>query len=336
MAPPPGGVVGAGAPAGGVGAVAPGARPGTWVNTLGMQFALIPAGRFDMGSDDHTAVLARNHPTMEPARLADLADERPRHSVQITRAFWMGRHEVTVGQFRRFLALSGHVPESVADGTGGYGWRADYDPARSARGDAFEGRDPRYGWFNPGFPQTDDHPVTNVTWNDAHAMARWLSQQEGARYRLPTEAEWEHACRAGQPSQDEAIGSPAALQGRANLFDQDSAALWPHWQQHAMPWRDGFAFTAPVGSFAPNAFGLHDMLGNVWEWVSDWYADDTYTQPPSKQVDPAGPDDGHVRVRRGGSWHSWALYTRCAYRNVNTAGTRYTLVGMRLVREAGP
>lgn len=305
--------------------------PERWVNSLGMPFVRIPAGAFDMGSQLDPAAMARTFPTMEAKRFAELGDEQPRHRVHIRRAFWLGQHEVTVGQFRRFLAASGHRPESIADGTGGYGYRADYDPAASVRGDAFEGRDPRYSWADPGFAQGDEHPVVNVSWNDAVALARWLSVQEGRRYRLPTEAEWEYACRAGDGRLYPGGDHPAVLQTQANFFDQDSAARWPEWRAHAMPWRDGHAFTAPVGRFAANAFGLHDMLGNVWEWTGDWYAEDAYANGP--RVDPQGADDGHVRVRRGGSWHSWALYTRCGYRNVNTASTRYTLVGIRLLRE---
>lgn len=85
------------------------------------------------------------------------------HEVHISRPFYLGQHEVTVGQFRRFLAESGYQPESVSDGTGGYGYNPQYDPATTQRGDAFEGRDTRYSWRNPGFKQADDHPVVNVT-----------------------------------------------------------------------------------------------------------------------------------------------------------------------------
>ncbi|HET7865558.1 MAG TPA: SUMF1/EgtB/PvdO family nonheme iron enzyme, partial [Burkholderiaceae bacterium] len=166
-------------------------------NSLGMQMVRIPAGEFTMGNAASADEMARLYPQYEARRLNDLKDETPAHRVRITRAFYMARHEVTVGQFRRFLQASGHVPESVADGTGGYGYNAQYDPATTRRGDAFEGRDPRYSWQNPGFAQDDAHPVVNVTWNDAVALARWLSATEQRRYRLPTEAEWEYACRAG-------------------------------------------------------------------------------------------------------------------------------------------
>jgi formylglycine-generating enzyme required for sulfatase activity len=303
-------------------------------NSLGMQMMRIPAGEFLMGSEANEAELARQFPAYERKRLRDLADESPVHRVRLTRPFYMARHEVTVGQFRRFLQASGHVPESVADGTGGYGYNPRYDPATTRRGDAFEGRDPRYSWQTPGFAQSDDHPVVNVTWNDAQALAVWLSRTEQRRYRLPTEAEWEYACRAGTRSHYHGGDAPASLAATANVFDADAAVHWPAWQAFALTSHDGFAFTAPVGQFAPNAFGLHDMHGNVWEWTADWH--DEHYSARSPLDDPQGPADGTVKVRRGGSWHTWPLYARCAYRNWNSTDTRYTLVGIRLVMEATP
>jgi formylglycine-generating enzyme len=315
-------------------ATAQGPAP-VWTNSLGMEFVAVPAGSFWMGSAEPPEALAQAFPLLEQRRFTDLADEAPVHNVRITRPFYLGRHEVTVGQFRQFLAQSGYKPESIADGTGGYGYNAQYDPALTARGDAFEGRDPRYSWNNPGFAQSDNHPVVNVTWNDAQALARWLTEREGVRYRLPTEAEWEYACRAQTRTRYPHGDAPAALTQHANAFDQAAAPLWPRWKQHALPGNDGYAFTAPVGSYAPNAFGLYDMLGNAWEWVSDWHDEGYYAQSPA--ADPQGPPTGSVRVRRGGSWHTWAFYARCGYRNWNSPETRYTLVGMRLLREwSGP
>ncbi|MCL6554888.1 MAG: formylglycine-generating enzyme family protein [Burkholderiales bacterium] len=297
-----------------------------------MEFVLIPAGEFFMGSDEAPAALARDFPAYPLRRFLELVDEAPVHRVRITRPFYLGRHEVTVGQFRRFVEASGYKPESEADGTGGYGFIPAHDPARSPREDAFDGRDPKYSWRNPGFPQSDDHPVVNVTWNDAVALAQWLSEREGRRYRLPTEAEWEYACRAGTRTRYHSGDDPESLLGVANVFDADARPYWPQWAAFALAGHDGFAFTAPVGSFAPNAFGLYDMHGNVWEWTADFYAEDYYAHSPVD--DPQGPATGTVRVRRGGSWHTWAFYARCAYRNWNTEDTRYTLVGIRLVREA--
>ena len=301
-------------------------------NSLGMKFVRVPAGEFTMGSDATPADLAQRFPQYEPIRLRKIDDESPAHRVRITHDFYLGQHEVTVGQFRRFVAQAAYVPESIADGSGGYGYNRDYDPAKTVRGDAFEGRDPKYSWTNPGFKQGDDEPVVNVTWNDALAMARWLSAQERRRYRLPTEAEWEYACRAGTHSHYSNGDDPQALVQIANTFDADAVVNWPRWQDYALAGHDGFAFTAPVGSFPPNAFGLQDMIGNVWEWVSDWYGADTYGNSPP--ADPQGPTSGVRHVRRGGAWHSWALYARCGFRNWNPPQARYTLLGMRLLFEA--
>ena len=305
-----------------------------FTDRLGMRFVRVPAGEFMMGSAESPQALAKAFPHAERRRLTDLADEQPVHRVRLTRDFWLGAHEVTVGQFRQFVQASGYVPESVRDGSGAYGYNPRYDPSRTQRGDLFEGRDPRYSWQNPGFAQTDAHPVVNVTWNDAVAMARWLSEREGVTYRLPTEAEWEYAARAGSRTRYPGGDDPQVLLRSANTFDRETALRWPRWRDQAGHGSDGHAFTAPVGSYAPNAFGLYDMIGNVWEWCADWYAEDYYRRSPTD--DPAGPASGKVRVRRGGSWHTWPLYARVAFRNWNTPETRYVLLGFRLLREQGP
>lgn len=308
--------------------------PAMMENAIGMQLVLIPAGEFLMGTDESLASLKQAYPDYEERRLRDLDDERPRHKVRITRPFYLGKHLVTVGQFARFVAQSGYVPESIRDQTGGYGYNPVYDPEKTERKDAFEGRNPQYSWKTPGFPQGDDHPVLNVTWNDAQALAAWLSEKEKAHYRLPTEAEWEYACRAGSTTRYPNGDDPEGLSFIANTFDADAAPYWPRLAGHALKGHDGFAFTSPVGSFPPNAFGLHDMVGNAWEWTADWYGEDTYARSPL--ADPQGPASGQTKVRRGGSWHTWALYARCAFRNWNTPTTRYTLVGIRLVRDVTP
>ncbi|KRB83865.1 formylglycine-generating enzyme family protein [Noviherbaspirillum sp. Root189] len=300
-------------------------------NSLGMTFVLIPAGEFMMGSDESPESLARSYPQYDQKRFKDLSDEAPVHKVRITQGFYLGQYEVTVRQFRRFVEQSGYVPESEADGTGGYGYNADYDPGRTVRGDAFEGRDPKYSWRNPGFAQSDDHPVVNVSWNDAVAMSKWLSEKEGVPYRLPTEAEWEYAARAGTTTRYHSGDAPQSLPKAANIFDADAVQFWNKWKSYALAEPDGYPFTAPAGSFMPNAFGIYDMHGNAWEWTADWYDESYYAISPVD--DPKGPPTGSVRVRRGGSWHTWPLYARSSYRNWNSQSTRYTLVGMRLVRE---
>nr|WP_220810550.1 formylglycine-generating enzyme family protein [Noviherbaspirillum aridicola] len=301
-------------------------------NSLGMRFVRIPAGEFMMGSEESPESYAKSFPQYERQRFLKLADEAPVHRVRITRPFYLGQYEVTVGQFRRFLEASGYTPESEADGTGGYGYDAAYDAASSSRGDAFEGRNPKYSWRNPGFSQSDEHPVVNVTWNDAAALCKWLSETEGKTYRLPTEAEWEYAARAGTTTRYHSGDDPHSLLKVANVFDAASGRHWKKWAPYALAGDDGYAFTAPAGSFEPNAFGLYDMHGNAWEWTADWHDDTYYAHSPVD--DPQGPESGTVRVRRGGSWHTWAFYARSAYRNWNAPDTRYTLVGIRLLREA--
>lgn len=300
-------------------------------NTLGMKFVLIPKGGFTMGSAQTPGQFKQQFPGYEMRRYEELYDEVPVHPVHITKDFYLGQHELTVGQFKLFLKESGYVPESIRDGTGGYGFRADYDPKLTGRGDNFEGRDLRYSWNNPGFPQDDDHPVVNVTYDDAMEIAAWLTKKEGVRYRLPTEAEWEYACRAGATTQFSSGNDQQSLVNHANVFDLDAARYWPQWKELALQEQDAFSFTSPVGAFKPNNFDLYDMHGNVWEWVSDWHADDYYQYSPID--DPTGPVQGEVKVRRGGSWHTWPLYVRCSYRNWNATTTRYTLLGVRLLRE---
>lgn len=301
-------------------------------NSVGMTMVRIPAGSFQMGNDEAPDSLARAYPDYDPKRFGLLSDEAPVHRVTITRDFYMGQTEVTVAQFRRFVEASGYVPESMADATGGYGYDAQHVAQRQGKQDAFAGRDPKYSWLNPGFTQTENDPVVNVTWHDAVAMAKWLSQTEGRTYRLPTEAEWEYACKAGTSTRYHHGDSPEQVGRVGNVFDQAAAPHWPEWQRFAIPMNDGYAFTAPAGSYPANAFGLHDMHGNVWEWTADWHDEDYYRVSP--EADPKGPETGTVRVRRGGSWHTWPFYARCAYRNWNAPTTRYTLVGFRLVMDS--
>jgi formylglycine-generating enzyme len=309
------------------------ASPSIFSNSIGMSFVLVPKGQFFMGSKDTALDLVRDFPKYEVHRIAELDDERPYHQVKISKNFYLGKTEVTVGQFSQFLSETNYLPESIRDGTGAYGYSQEHDENRHEADDAFEGRDRKYSMMNPGFSQSSEHPVVNVSWNDAVAMANWLTKKEGVRYRLPTEAEWEYACLANQQKRYSSSDDPADLSRLANTFDKDAITHWIRWGDFASDGHDGYSFTAPVASFQANAFGLHDMVGNVWEWVSDNY-DETYYYH-SHLIDPQGADSSNVKVRRGGSWHTWSLYARCSYRNYNTPSSRYPLLGFRLVREAG-
>lgn len=299
-------------------------------NSLDMRFVRIPKGEFFMGSGESDADLQKIFPRISKERIEQLSDERPRHKVIFSRDIFMGETEVTVGQFAKFLNESSYVPESIRDGSGGYGFDRNYDRARSDDEDAFRGRNIMYSWKNLGFPQSDIHPVANVTWNDAMAMATWLSEKEHVTYRLPTEAEWEYACTSGQNSRYPNTNFPEQINLSANTFDASASSNWFRWKDHAGK-NDSYPFTSPVRSYEANAFGLYDMSGNVWEWVSDNYDENYYHH--SELIDPKGIDQESVKVRRGGSWHTWAFYARCSFRNYNSASSRYPLVGFRLVRE---
>jgi sulfatase modifying factor 1 len=298
--------------------------PFQMVNSLGMRLSCVPAGEFWMGNHETAKSLAAAFPQYEAERIAELADELPLHRVRITRPFLLGSAAVTRGEFRAFVTDTAYRTQAERDGHGGWGYQAG--------GADFTGRDARYTWQDVGFDQDDRHPVVNVTWHDAQAFCRWLSGLEQRRYRLPTEAEWEYACRAGTQTRYHTGDDPEQLASAANIFDARCAPWFPQWEPFSLRGDDGFAFTAPVGSFAPNSLGLHDMHGNVWEWCHDWYRANYYQRSPVD--DPAGPATGSVRVRRGGSFHTWALYARASYRNWNTPNSRYLLLGFRLAADA--
>ena len=153
----------------------------------------------------------------------------------------------------------------------------------------------QFTWRNPGFPQHDNHPVVQITWREAGAYCEWLSRKEGKRYRLPTEAEWEYACRAGTVTRFYNGNDLEEVTQISNCADATAHAVFPHWK--GVKSSDGYIYTAPVGHYRPNNFGLYDMLGNVTEWCSDWQAADYYKHSPVD--DPQGPALGTMHVARG-------------------------------------
>jgi formylglycine-generating enzyme len=297
-------------------------QPREIVNSIGMKLVLIPANEFLMGGQESADDLVRAFPAYN-RKPAEFSDEYPRHRVRITRPFYLGRYEVTVGNFRRFVDDTGYKTAAETDGQGGWG----YNPATGH----CEGRRIQYNWRNPGFPQTDDHPVLNVTWNDAVAFCRWLSRREGNTYRLPTEAEWEYACRAGTTTRYSSGDDPTALAKVAKVASDKGRTEFPAVQNVAISPDEKGRFTVPVGSFLPNGFGLYDMHGNAWEWCADWYAQDYYSRSPTD--DPQGPASGKRRVRRGGAWNSFPLWPRSAFRNWNKPNSRCANLGMRVARD---
>jgi formylglycine-generating enzyme required for sulfatase activity len=297
----------------------------TVVNSIGMRLVEIPAGAFLMGSGEDGAELVAAFP--EYGRVpGDFADEAPRRRVRISRPFLLGVHEVTVGDFEAFVDATGYRTEAERDGTGGWGLDRERGHCR--------GRDPRFSWRDPGFEQSSRHPVLNVSWNDAVAFCEWLSKKEGRHYRLPTEAEWEYACRAGATTRYAFGDDPAKAVSHARILDPTGRNVRLHVQDVPVPLDVANPCTVPVGSYEANAFGLFDMHGNVWEWVSDWYAADASTTEPV--VDPDGPASGTQRVRRGGGWNSYPLWARASFRNVNTPASRCVNLGFRVAADVMP
>jgi len=254
-------------------------------NSIGMKLALIPPGSFAMGS-----------PHDEPGRDSS---EGPQHEVVLTKAFFMGIHDVTVGQFKAFVQEKGNFPEPKSGAfrlfpNGNWAY------------------DPNANWRNPGYELTDDHPLVCVNWNEAKAFCQWLSAKEDRTYALPSEAQWEYACRAGSRTKF--------------YFGDDDQEL----DQHAWYRANSELKAHPVGQKKPNAWGLYDMLGNVSRWTADWYPAD---YSPSRAVDPPGNRTGMFPVRRGGNWLDGAEHCRSAYRRL-VAGpptTRAAHVGFRVV-----
>ncbi len=275
-------------------------RPGTTIRDCPTcpAFMVLPTGRFEQGSA----------PTENGSTF-----EKPLHWVMIAHPIALSTNAVTVDEFREFIAATGRDMQGCDTYDGDWRRRAENN------------------WDNPGFAQTGSHPVTCTSWNDAKAYAAWLSAKTGQHYRLPSASEWEYAARAGGAAAPwGAEGSDACA--NANVADQSAAHRYPGWAVFAC--NDGFVQTSPVGSFKANAFGLNDMLGNVFQWTEDcWNAD--YKGAP---IDGTARKDGDCAERelRGGSWFSSPNYVRANYRNHFGADYRTTTVGIRLARDITP
>jgi formylglycine-generating enzyme required for sulfatase activity len=190
-------------------------------NSIGMKLAIIPVGEFKMGSaesaEDTAAFLNK---TCRWDCLADLfVDEHPQHQVRITKPFYLGMYHVTRGQFRQLVKDTRYVTDAEkGEKPGGDGWNRDKNDFELST---------KYSWRNAGFQQTDEHPVVNVSWNDAVAFCKWLSRKEGKTYRLPTEAEWEYACRAGTTTRYSNGDDPETLAKVGNVADATMKANFP-------------------------------------------------------------------------------------------------------------
>ncbi len=254
-------------------------------NTLGVDLVLIPAGKFQMGGDEEAKTVAEVFKEV----IAPYHAEHPRHEVVISRRFLLGATEVTRGQFRAFVKATGYQTDAEKDGKG----IGAFNPTSGTAGRQWD------DWQIKGnLYMTDDHPVIGVSWNDTIAFCAWLSKKEGKKYRLPTEAEWEYACRAGTTTRYWTGDNPESLLRGANVPDESFKEVNGNVSYATLKGRDGFSGLAPVGEFAANPFGLFDMHGNVWEWCQDGWDAKFYGQ--KMRDDPLAPVDRPAHVIRGG------------------------------------
>ena len=266
------------------------------------EMVVVPAGKFTMGS-----------PTEEYGRQDD---ERPQHEVELAQAFAAGLSEVTRGQYRAFLRASGRQPSGGCYFFDGKEWKLDLSK----------------NWESPGYTQTDEHPVVCVSYEDAQHYVEWLSKEAKQNYRLLSESEWEYAARADTTTSRYWGNGEREACHHANVADRTSQQKY-NWSP-TFDCEDGYAETAPVGTFKANGFGLQDMLGNVLEWVEDCY---------NKTYDGAPRDGGawvasscSSRVIRGGGWNVSPQYLRSADRGRNSPGMRGSDLGFRIARTLTP
>ncbi len=251
-------------------------------NTLGAKMILIPPGEFQMGmTEEQLTALAKlvvEGGDGNKQWIPEMARKTrsPQHRVILTKPFAMGATEVTVAQFRQFVEASGYRTEAEQYGFGNSG----HTTPHPTEPESNKGK----SWLNPGYPLHEDQPVSQVSWNDAVAFCKWLSQQEQATYRLPTESEWEFACRAGTTT--------------VFSFGDDETQLSQYGWYHKI----AGSGPRPVATKLPNPFGLFDLHGNLVELCSDFYSSTAYAERGYPAKDPLGPDSASTHVQRGGNW----------------------------------
>ena len=288
-------------------------------NSIGMRLVRIPAGEYMMGSlkaeMDWLRLTFRK--TWREGHKQWFQDELPLHPVRITRPYYIGATEVTVGQFRQFIKETKYKTDAQK-GDGGMVFSKT------------EGRwvpNKRWAWNSVPWKIYDDQPVVFVSWKDANAFCKWLSRKEKRTYRLPTEAEWERACRGGRIWARFPWGERLPGDHDTNFGDGD-----PKLPESLTTVNDGYEYVSPVGSYPPNGYGLYDMAGNVMEWVQDGYDRNYYENSPLE--DPKGTETGTSRLNKGGNFFASPADCRCAFRGFSGEEMNFFNLGFRVVLEA--
>ena len=253
--------------------------------------------------------------------------EKPAHDVVVA-AFGMSRTEITVGQFRSFIDSTGHVTDAEKNSAGFEGCYVWTENGGISRSNASWKWQKGKSWRNPGYAQNGKYPATCVSWNDASAYAKWLGSVTGKHYRLPTEAEWEYAARAGHASRYDFGDDAKKLCRYANGADKTPSPNGSNWSGR-LKCTDEHWFSAPVATFQANALGLHDMQGNVWEWVEDTWSPGYQNTPTDGRAHLTG--QAEQRVLRGGAWDGGEKMLRVTNRSKGKAGSRAAMTGFRLV-----
>jgi len=264
-----------------------------------LDFVLIRGNIFTMGS---------------PASEVDRSDDETEHQVKVS-DFYLSKYAVTVAEFRKFVEATGYRTDAET-GDGSYAWDGKTWEKRA-------GINWRYGVSGSVRPQSEEnHPALHVSWNDAAAYCTWMKEKTGKKFRLPTEAEWEYACRAG---------TTTPFNTGENLTT-DQANYDGNYPYNNNPKGDSLENTVAVDTFASNAWGLYNMHGNVWEWCGDRYGGNYFEECKVKGTveNPVGPETGSDRVLRGGYWDGDAGDCRSAYRGSGAPGNRSGDVGFRL------
>lgn len=258
-------------------------------NSIGMQLVRIPTGTFYMGSKLPYPEIQNRFNEVFANSPQKFADEHPRHRVNITNHLYAGKYEVTIEEFEQFVADTGYQTDSMRNG----GTDGGFDPSAGEK-------TPTAKWVDANWREGNkDDPVSFVSWKDANEFVVWLGKREGKRYRLPTEAEWEYFARAGTSTLFSTGDSTESLAGYANVPDLTMKENWNSPVEYAViPVHDGYVRKAPVGSFKPNAFGLYDIHGNVFEWCYDGYVSNGYSHHSA--TNPYIKADTELRVIRGG------------------------------------